>query len=126
MPPSKEAEQLLKLADRDLAVFQAIKDVSGIHLSSICFHAQQCVEKSLKAVLVTHGVIFRRTHDLIALAELLIDKKIAMPVALSELGKLNPYAVTFRYDDMDIETITSEEAATIVKTIRHWAGEQVR
>lgn len=27
------------------------------------FHAQQCVEKYLKALLVAHGHVFPRTHD---------------------------------------------------------------
>ena len=32
-----------------------------------CFHAQQCAEKYLKARLQEAGVIFARTHNLIAL-----------------------------------------------------------
>jgi HEPN domain-containing protein len=34
------------------------------------FHAQQCVEKYLKALLVTRGLTFPRTHDLAALSDL--------------------------------------------------------
>jgi HEPN domain-containing protein len=33
------------------------------------FHAQQCVEKYLKALLVAPGLAFPRTHDLTALDE---------------------------------------------------------
>ena len=30
----------------------------------VCFHAQQCIEKYLKAVLQKYGVPFQKTHDL--------------------------------------------------------------
>ena len=32
-----------------------------------CFHAQQCCEKLLKALLIQRGVSSPRTHDLLAL-----------------------------------------------------------
>jgi len=70
-PQHEEALRALRLADRDIAVFERIKDVPEIHLSMMCFHAQQAVEKSLKAVLYEKHVDFRRTHDLAELAALL-------------------------------------------------------
>ncbi len=36
-----------------------------------CFHAQQCVEKDLKAFLVWKGIDFPKTHDIEALMALL-------------------------------------------------------
>ncbi len=38
---------------------------------TVCFHAQQCVEKYLKATLVLEGIDFPRTHNLKSLLELL-------------------------------------------------------
>lgn len=38
---------------------------------TVCFHAQQCVEKYLKALLTSRGTRFPRTHDLVVLVELL-------------------------------------------------------
>ena len=35
--------------------------------------------------------------------------------------RLNPFAVTFRYDDADIEAIPQEDAANLVKSTRAWA-----
>ncbi len=37
----------------------------------VCFHAQQSVEKYLKAILVSKFVEFPKTHDLLALNHLL-------------------------------------------------------
>src|SRR5437016_2708330 len=39
---------------------------------AICFHAQQCAEKYLKARLVLAGIAFRKSHDLLYLLELVI------------------------------------------------------
>ncbi|MGW8256832.1 MAG: HEPN domain-containing protein [Thermoguttaceae bacterium] len=39
---------------------------------SACFHAQQCVEKYLKAVLQDREIPFRKTHDLNLLFDLLL------------------------------------------------------
>jgi hypothetical protein len=39
---------------------------------------------------------------------------------------LNPFAVTFRYDELDIELLTREDAAAWVMDIRRWAENQVR
>lgn len=67
-PQHEEALRALRLADRDIVVFERIKDIPEIHASMAGFHAQQAVEKSLKAVLYEKHVDFRRTHDLAKLA----------------------------------------------------------
>ena len=41
-------------------------------------------------------------------------------------SRLNPFAVTFRYDELDIELLTREDAAAWVMDIRRWAENQVR
>ena len=55
-------------ADRDISAFDVLKDDSRAHPETICFHAQQAVEKILKAALLFQGVDLTRTHDLAALA----------------------------------------------------------
>ena len=52
---------------------------SAVHLlkmkdcpvGNVCFHAQQCVEKYLKALLVTQDLEFPKIHDLVELLVLL-------------------------------------------------------
>ena len=83
------------------------------------------MEKSLKAVLFSRQVEFRRTHDLAELALLLRQNGIETPVADNQLQRLNPFAVTFRYEDLDIELITREGIAGWVIDIRNWAEGQV-
>lgn len=125
-PHLEEAWRALQLADRDIMAFHILSKEPEAHLSIVCFHAQQAVEKSLKAVLFSRRIEFRRIHDLTELTQLLRQHGIETPVNDDLLSRLNPFAVTFRYDDLDIEPLTREDAATWVTDIRRWAENQVR
>ncbi|MGA2935835.1 MAG: HEPN domain-containing protein [Syntrophobacteraceae bacterium] len=50
-PHIEEAQRSLRIATRDLKAFNVLKEASDIDLATACFHAQQAIEKSLKAVL---------------------------------------------------------------------------
>jgi HEPN domain-containing protein len=52
------------------------------------FHAQQCVEKYLKALLLSCRQAFPRTHDLIALYDLCVRNSISVPVDQDKLERL--------------------------------------
>lgn len=63
---------------------------------TVCFHAQQCAEKYLKALLVLRGFDFPKTHDLEALAARLRNggKPRLSP---DDLARLKRYATVTRY-----------------------------
>jgi HEPN domain-containing protein len=124
-PHIEEAQLSLRLADRDVKAFEVLSGDPDVHPSVAGFHAQQAVEKSFKAVLFTHEIEFGRTHDLVKLANLIRSRGILVPVSDSQLRTLNPYAVTFRYDEGDIETIQQEEVANLVISMREWADRVV-
>ncbi|MDP2784042.1 MAG: HEPN domain-containing protein [Sulfurimicrobium sp.] len=120
-PVLEEALRLLRIAQGDRDAFLVLKDSPNIRLPIACFHAQQAVEKTLKAVLTVKGIPFRRTHELSELAALLSDQGISLPVSPEQLDALNPYAVVFRYDDTEIETLSRDEVVEIVSLILEWA-----
>jgi HEPN domain-containing protein len=60
----EKAEGDFATAERELKVRK------NPNYDAVCFHAQQCVEKYLKARLQEEGIIFRKTHDLGALIRL--------------------------------------------------------
>lgn len=64
------------------------------------FHAQQAVEKALKAWLSFCGRTYPRTHDLMTLIQEL-DAMGEDVNFLDELLELNPFAVQYRYETMD-------------------------
>jgi len=59
-------------ADNDLkTASHTLKMPKGCPTDTVCFHAQQCVEKYLKAFLVWKGIDFPKTHDIEHLVSLL-------------------------------------------------------
>ncbi len=67
------------------------------------------MEKALKAVLYARQIEFERVHDLVKLANLLGDQSLTLSVSVDQLRLLNPFAVTFGYDDIEIEEVIQEE-----------------
>jgi HEPN domain-containing protein len=65
------AQMLLDVARQDAAACTLLAIASEIGDAVVGFHAQQAVEKSLKAVLSHNHIEFRRTHDLLTLLDLL-------------------------------------------------------
>ena len=117
-----EARRFLNLARDDLAAFRALAAMPHIRHAIAFFHAQQAIEKSLKAVLFAKGEEFRRTHDLYELADRIEQAGVALPCSAEELGQMNPYAVEFRYDDQMAPPLTRQEVDDIAARILAWAS----
>ena len=124
-PSHEEALRALRIADRDIVAFRKMNNDPDFHFATTCFHAQQAVEKCMKAVMFKRGILFPPIHDLARLALALHEHGIAVPCSVDDLRKLNPFAVTFRYDDTDIPLIPSAEVEKMVDIMRAWAGETV-
>ncbi len=76
----QQALALIEAGKRDLLALQLLIETKRAPHETIGFHGQQACEKFLKAVLVLHGVVFDRTHDLIVLYEQLEQRHIQVPV----------------------------------------------
>jgi hypothetical protein len=48
-----------------------------------------------------------------------------IPPEASELDFLNPFAVTFRYDLIDLETFDRNQAKALIEKVRNWAETQI-
>ena len=121
-PQREEAARLLRLVRRDQAACSALLGAPGVAVAS--FHAQQAVEKALKAVMCLRGLEYRRTHDLEELAGQLTDAGCATAVEEAELRLLTPYAVEYRYDDEAPELLAPAQALAIVASALAWANGQ--
>lgn len=119
--PIDQAKRFLRNAERDKLAFHVLKNSPGIHISTVCFHAQQAIEKSLKAVLILNEKDPDRTHDLSKLCYSILDEKLSLPLPVEEISKLHPFAVIYRYDDLEIEIVTRDEAEEFVEIIYSWA-----
>ncbi len=124
--PIDLAHKFLAVADNDIKAFQKLAADADIADASIGFHAQQDVEKCLKAVLALHSVKFQKRHDLGELLDLYEKHHLPLPPMMEVLDELNPYAVTLRYDLFDdFEPLNRERTKEIVLTVRRWADEQI-
>jgi HEPN domain-containing protein len=93
-----------------------------ILLEALCFHAQQAAEKSVKAVLVHHGVAVPKTHNLKILLEM-VSAHGVVPPDVAGAPRLTDYAVVFRYPG-EYEEISEREyhdALALAATAVSWA-----
>lgn len=71
-PQTEFARQWLKKAENDVITARQTLALEDGPTDTPCFHAQQAVEKSLKALLTANGIVFPYTHDVIALLDMSI------------------------------------------------------
>jgi HEPN domain-containing protein len=76
----------------------------------VCFHAQQCAEKYLKARLQEAGVEFPKTHDAEELMNRLLGIEPQIATLRSDLKALAAYAVDFRYPGISADRQLAREA----------------
>jgi HEPN domain len=88
------ARRLVGLAGDDELMARSLLPVEGVTDAGIGFHAQQAVEKALKAVLASEGVKFPFIHNLRYLGELCKSSGIELPSTLDGMEQLTPFAAT--------------------------------
>ena len=113
----EKAESDLKVAALAL---EAGKDCPT---DAVAFHAQQCAEKYIKALLVFNGVDFPKIHDLGELIALL-PSGTGISLPMEEERRLTTYATVTRYPG-DYEPISLAEARRAIK-IAERIREEVR
>jgi len=96
-----EAAHLLRMARKDLRAARALLDPAVADVETFGFHAQQAVEKALKAWLDLCGVLYPRVHDLDELLRQLAEHGAAVPPEFLTLSFLTDFGVAFRYEAYD-------------------------
>jgi HEPN domain-containing protein len=110
------AQEWMAKADNDLRSAEYLLKMEDCPTDTICFHVQQCVEKCLKALLVTQGTGFRKTHDLEELVAL-VPSRLRPSLDDREQDRLTEYATVTRYPG-DYEPISVREARQAVGIAR--------
>jgi HEPN domain-containing protein len=83
-----------------------------------CFHAQQCIEKYLKARLQESGIAFSKTRNLTVLLDLLLPVEPTYDTFRQKLLALTAFAVAYRYPGASADKDTAREALKFCKEIR--------
>ncbi len=111
------AEQWIERAENDLRNAQYTLTLKeNCPFDTVCFHAQQSVEKYLKALLLKFSVDFPKTHDLRVLLQI-AEKKASLKFDKKRVLLLNRYVIEGRYPG-DWDPITRSEAEEAVQTAK--------
>lgn len=126
LEPGEVATVLARKAALDAKVMRKLAEDEEIDDEAIGFHAQQAVEKWLKAVIASRGEDFEYTHDirhLLGRAGLEFGKT---PFDLGLAVDLTEYAVPLRYEDLlDAEPLDREATVTLVEEVERWASNEL-
>jgi len=93
----------------------------------IAFHAQQAVEKALKALLIQRQVEFPRTHIIGVLLVFCKESGYKIEENLEEAATLSRYAIASRYPG-ETDPITRQEAklaADLADQVINWVESQI-
>ncbi len=85
---------------------------------AVCFHAQQCIEKYLKAKLQESNVQFGKTHDLSTLLDLILAIETAWDSLRADLQALTAFAVAYRYPGDEADKNDARDAVTRCEKVR--------
>jgi HEPN domain-containing protein len=106
-----KAEGDWKVASREILADDPVWSV-------ICFLAQQCAEKYLKAFLEEHHIAFRKTHDLIVLVNSSGGRLPGLDPIRQQLAHLSIFGIATRYPGMEADQPAAENAVEIAKMVR--------
>ncbi|MFI5331884.1 MAG: HEPN domain-containing protein [Desulfobaccales bacterium] len=106
-------------AERDLATARReLAAVEQANYDAVCFHAQQCIEKLMKALLIHLDVMPTKTHDLAFLDQLLTPVCPGWSWSSDDLRFLSRAAVAFRYPGESAERDDAAQAVDIATRMR--------
>jgi hypothetical protein len=104
-----------------ILLIKAAEDEQALHAAEIpdsilSFHAQQAVEKLLKALLAALAVPFEHTHNLGRLETALRASGESLPPVPVSLSDLNDFAVVYRYDLLYLFAAPAQ--SELIETVR--------
>lgn len=125
MPRREPAELAALLSRKASDDATAVREFSGnpeISDEIIGLHAQQAVEKWLKALMAIRNLAQLRTHDIDQLGRALESDGVELPFPRPRLAELTIFGVPLRYEQfLDAEPLDREATVALVDGIGKWA-----
>ena len=114
MPPDADwVREWLRKADLDLQAARRLMSQPPHMPEIVCFHAQQAVEKFLKAFLVYHEVEFEKVHAIRYLLDLCVEIDSEYDCLRDRAEPLSRHAVQGRYPMSGPEINEGQAAETV-------------
>jgi HEPN domain-containing protein len=112
-------KEWLDKAEKDFATARReFAAVDSPNYDAVCFHAQQCIEKLMKGVMIHLDVIPTKTHDLAYLNQFLTPACPEWFCSLEDLRFLTRAAVAFRYPGEAADMEDAQKAFHIATGLR--------
>lgn len=120
------ALELIRIAEGDLDSARILAAGKPKRPENIFYMAEQCIEKSLKAVICAYGTPIPMTHSLAALIERLKDH-CSVPFD-DDLEELTEFATSRRYEEGKVllEKEERDSVLNIAQEILNWAAAEAK
>lgn len=115
--PESNYRAWLRKAEHDLLNVENNLAADQVPWDTVCYHAQQTGEKTLKALLVFHGETPPRTHDLVALLARCVPLAPDLADLEADCRNLTVFAVGARYPD-DLFEPTEDDGRAMTEAAR--------
>lgn len=109
----------IRKADGDLATaHRELRARKAPNFDAACFHAQQCAEKYLKALLQEAAIAFGKTHNLPLILDLLRERYPSLELLRPTLAILNAYSVEYRYPGESADKEVAQHAVRMAEQVQ--------
>ena len=128
LDPTEVAAVLTRKAEGDAKVMRKLADDEEIADDAVGFHAQQAIEKWLKAVIASRSEDFEYTHDIrhLIIRAKLEPREVNQPFDIRQAINLTEYAVPLRYEDLlDAEPLDRASTVSLVEEVGQWAQNEI-
>ncbi|MEA1996265.1 MAG: HEPN domain-containing protein [Gemmatimonadota bacterium] len=112
MKDLKQAHLMLRMAQKELKALKGMREPEIFEDEIFGFHAQQAIEKMLKAWIALSGLQYPLTHNIGILLDILQKHGIDLNKYWN-LVDYNIYAVLSRYEEIDLSEKPLDRSATI-------------
>ena len=119
------AKDWAKKAEEDYKTSKILLKAEEFSPSIVGFHAQQCIEKYLKAFLANNDMAPPKIHDLVRLNVMCIGIDSDFENINDSLDFLNPFSVEFRYPGTDASVEEAQEAIEHAEKVRNFIREKL-
>ncbi len=106
---------LLEMAGKDHKALANMQDAGVFEEEIFGFHAQQVIEKALKAWIASLGLTYPKSHDVSVLITILGDAGVDLS-RFPDLEDYSIYAVQYRYEAYDATEERLDREGTITAT----------
>lgn len=114
-----EAREMLMMGEKDLRAMRGMIDRQYFDDEVFGFHAQQAVEKSLKAWIIAVDEEYPITHSIARLLDVL-EKSANEVSSLRQFDAYSPFAVAHRYQAAGSAHVVRDRPAVIAQVSALW------